>query len=458
MSVIYWRPQTKPDGSPGPQERALRSSCFEIGVGGARGGGKTDEMIMWMARPAIEESSVSSRYQGLLLRKNSTDLKNYLNRASRFYYALGAKKKGNPPTFTFPSGGQIAHDHLANKDAYMKYQGNEYHRIGIEELTQIPEEALYIMLMGSCRSTVPGLRPQIQTNFNPGGPGHGWVKKRYIDAGKPNSIWRGEHGRSCTFIPARLEDNPILMRVDPGYEKFLNSLPEKLRKAWRLGDWNCLEGAFFPEFSKDVHVCEPFPIPRHWNKYRALDWGYWPDPWVCIWFASDEDGRQFIYREAMGYRMNPGQVATEIDSLSDGEEYDSPVVADPSIFTHKDGVSTAEKFIDAGMIVIGADNSRIPGWQRIHEYLWFDDFHTPMMQIQSHCLKSIEYLPMMVHSDKNPMDCLKNSQIDHHPDTIRYHLISRPAITIGLKKVAPWNSLSEMRKRKIMNYGGGLYG
>jgi phage terminase large subunit len=458
MSVITWRPQDKPDGSAGPQELVLRSSCYEIGNGGARGGGKTDGMIQWMQRPAISGESYASKYQGLLLRKNATDLKSYLSRASRFYFAMGAKKKGNPPVFTFPDGGQITHDHLANKDAFQKYQGNEYHRIGIEELTQIPEESQYIMIMGSCRSTVPGLRPQILSNFNPGGPGHSWVRKRFIDSAPPNVIHRGEHGRSTVFIPARLEDNPILMRLDPGYEKFLNSLPEKLRMAWRLGDWNCLEGSYFPEFSKDIHTCAAFDIPPHWNRYRALDWGYWPDPWVCLWFASDEDGRQYLYREAMGFRMIPSKVAEEVMRLSAGESFDTPVLCDPSIYAHKDGVSTAEKFLQAGLVVTGADNSRVAGWTRVHEYLYYDDDCQPMFQIFDTCLKSIETLPLMIHSDRNPMDCLKNSQIDHHPDTIRYHLMGRPQITLKLKKIIPWNALSEMRKRKILGYGGPIYG
>lgn len=456
MAVIEWRPQQRPNGSPGPQELGLRSACYEIGVGGARGGGKTDLMIMWMARPAIENLPGSDRYQGLLLRKNSTDLKNYLNRAGRIYSSLGARKSGN--VFTFPSGGQISHDHLANKDAYQKYQGNEYQRIGIEELTQIPDENLYIMLIGSCRSTI-GIRPQVMTNFNPGGPGHGWVKKRFIDAAPHGTMYRGNHGRSAIFIPARLEDNPILRRLDPGYEKFLNSLPEKLRKAWRHGDWNCLEGAFFPEFDASIHVCDPFRIPTHWPRYRALDWGYWPDPWVCLWFASDEDGRQYLYREASDHRMTPAQVVARINELSSEDpRFDDVLYADPSIFASKDGISTAEKFIEAGMVVVGADNSRVQGWMRCHEYLYSDGNKVPMLQIFSNCVRCIETLPLMIHDPKNPMDCLKNSQIDHHPDTIRYHLMTRPAIAISEKKAVPWNCLSEMRRRKFISIGGGLYG
>ena len=156
--------------------------------------------------------------------------------------------------------------------------------------------------------------------------------------------------------------------------------------------------------------------------------------------------------------MTPRQVADEVNRLSEGEVYETYAIADPSIFTHKDGVSTAEKFLDAGLPVVGADNSRVAGWTRIHEYLFYDEINQPMLVIHSNCVKSIETLPLMLHSDKNPMDCAKNSQIDHHPDTIRYHLMSRPAITMGLRRVVPWNSLSEIRKRKIWTYGGDMYG
>ena len=57
----------------------------------------------------------------------------------------------------------------------------EFHRILIEELTQIPREQDYLALIGSCRSTIPELKPQILSTCNPGGAGHSWVKQRFYD-------------------------------------------------------------------------------------------------------------------------------------------------------------------------------------------------------------------------------------------------------------------------------------
>jgi hypothetical protein len=157
--------------------------------------------------------------------------------------------------------------------------------------------------------------------------------------------------------------------------------------------------------------------------------------------------------------MTPRQVTDIINAMSaDDPDSSYPVTVDPSIFAHRDGVTTAEKFIDAGLIVVGADNSRVQGWMRVHEYLYGDEIEIPMLQIFSNCLESIEFLPEMIHDPKNPLDCLKNSQIDHHPDTIRYHLMTRPAIARTPKKIVPWNCLSELRKRKIITLGGGIYG
>lgn len=446
--MFVWRPQRKPDGSPGPQELALRSSAFEIGMGGARGGGKTDEMIMWMAYPAITGESWAGEYRGLLLRKNATDLKDYMARATRIYRRLGGVRSGS--LITFPSGGVLNHDHLATKDAYQKYQGHEYQRIGCEELTQIPLENMWEMILGSCRSTVKGLQPQAQANFNPGGPGHGWVRKRFVDLCPPNQKIRTEGGMSRVFIPARLEDNPILRKADPRYERYLMSLPEKLRKAWRWGDWDCLEGMYFPEFARKLHVIEPFRLPAHWPRARSMDWGYWPDPWVCLWWASDEIGRQFLYREAHGYRMTPEKVAARVLELSADDPQSFGITQiDPEVFRHEDGISTGERLFASGLPVVAADNTRVQGWMRIHEYLEevFGTDPRPMIQIFSSCLKCIETLPQMVHDEKDPMDCLDNSQIDHWPDTMRYHLMSRPAVAKIAPKEDPWYSLSAMRRR-----------
>lgn len=249
---IVWKPNA------GPQTWVLQKIEDEIFFGGQRGGGKTDAGIVWMVEPVENKL-----YAGLVLRKNHKDLSDWISRAKRLYANVGGVYVGD--TFRFPSGATIKTGHLAEEDAYEKYQGHEYQRILIEELTHIPTEELFLKVLGSNRSTVPDLRAQFMGTANPGGPGHRWVKKRYIDTavlydreyiddeGLPQTC---KHGRRWTdpvhqltriYVPSRVEDNPFLFKLDPKYVRYLDSLPEELKKAWRLGDWNTYEikGAYY---------------------------------------------------------------------------------------------------------------------------------------------------------------------------------------------------------------------
>ncbi|NCB00384.1 MAG: hypothetical protein EOM70_13545, partial [Clostridia bacterium] len=364
---IVWTPST-------PQARALSIDIYEILYGGARGGGKTDTGIVFMMLPACGPNAFPG-YAGLVLRKNHTDLCDWIARANKFYSAYGAKKTGTD--FFFPNGAVIRTGHLKDEEAYEKYQGHEYQRILIEELTQIPDEQRYLMILGSCRSTIPGLRPSIFCTANPGGQGHGWVKRRFIDsapAGKAHyspistetQLIGGPTGKNWRiYIPAKIEDNPALAG-DKTYLAFLDGLPEKLRKAWREGNWDILAGQYFPEFDRSVHVVEPFKIPAHWRIEAGLDWGYNPDPWACVWIAIDEYGDIVVFREATGNQMIPSEAERRILELS-GTRRPKDVIADPSMWSCKDGDSTAVKF--EKLVLTKADNTRVQGWMRINEYM-----------------------------------------------------------------------------------------
>jgi hypothetical protein len=420
---IIWQPH------PGPQLRALLVDIYELLYGGARGGGKTDAGIVFMMEPIALPF-----YRGLVLRKNHTDLCDWISRAHVFYKSYGAKKSGND--FFFPSGAVIRTGHLKDADAYEKYQGHEYQRILIEELTQIPEENRYLKLLGSCRSTHPELRPSVFCTANPGGPGHGWVKKRFIDIGAPNVAHyrplsenqedaailnvRGRNWRM--FIPARIEDNPTLMQ-DETYLAYLDGLPEKFRKAWREGDWNILSGQYFPEFSRAKHVVRPFEIPKNWTIESGLDWGYSVDPWACLWAAIDEYGDVVIFKTDKGKFQVPSEVENQIVYKSNGKN-PSSVVADPSMWGKRDGDSSAAKF--EKLNIIKGDNSRIQGWMRIREYLREGPNGHPRLRIFDTCSELISNLEDLIHSEKNPEDAQDDPNIDHFPDALRYFLMSRP--------------------------------
>jgi hypothetical protein len=238
---VHWKPQAK-------QIVALARSEEEVLYGGARGGGKTDAGQTWLLY-----DKDNPRYRALVIRRNADDLRDWVDRARRMYLPTGAEFAGNPAEIKFPSGAIIRTGHLKDENAYSKYQGHEYQKILIEELTHIPRESDYEKLLGSCRSTVPDIYPQVFATTNPDGPGYQWVKERWGIPDEPDKdkVYRTEDkksGRSRVFVPSTVEDNPALMKADPGYVKYLESMnDEDLRKAWRNGSWSGiqLEGAYY---------------------------------------------------------------------------------------------------------------------------------------------------------------------------------------------------------------------
>lgn len=222
------------------QVEALTRTEFEVLFGGARSGGKSEAGLAWLLYDTDHKD-----YKALVLRRNATDMHDWVERARKFYTPLGAVFSGN--TITFPSGAKITMGHLADEDAYQKYQGHEYHRILFEELTHIPTEKEYLMVLASCRSTVKELVPQIFATCNPDGPGFYWVRTRWNISGVPNvPIVSGDEKNPRVFVPSKIDDNPYLSN-STNYRSFLDGLPDGLRQAWRDGSWAdpIIQGAIY---------------------------------------------------------------------------------------------------------------------------------------------------------------------------------------------------------------------
>jgi len=232
---MTWKPTPK-------QELSLATTADEVLFGGSRGGGKTDGALQWLLYD-IENKGLRQ----LVIRRNATDLADFVDRARTKYSPMGAKFSGNPVTIKFPSGAMIYTGHLATADAYTKYQGWEIHRLLMEEVTHIPTEKLYEKLLGSVRSTVKGIKTQVYLTTNPGGQGHEWVKDRFKIDTKQNSEKFEVDGKTRIYIPATIHDNIHLMDADPGYLKYLENLPDGLREQWLNGSWDDMdiEGAYY---------------------------------------------------------------------------------------------------------------------------------------------------------------------------------------------------------------------
>lgn len=248
---IHWKPQPK-------QEEALKQSADEILYGGSRGGGKTDAGQAWLLYDIQYP-----RYRALVVRRNAKDLSDWIDRARIMFAPAKGLYVNN--YFEFPSGARVYTGHLNDANAYEAYQGHEYQKMLIEELTHIPREMDYEKLLGSCRSTVEGIKPQLFATTNPDGPGYKWVKARWHIPDTPTDTIKThreitlpdgtKRTRSLVFIPARVEDNPILMQKDPNYIVFLSSIQDpELKEAWLAGSWAgmSVEGAYYTKQLQDA--------------------------------------------------------------------------------------------------------------------------------------------------------------------------------------------------------------
>jgi hypothetical protein len=250
-------------------------------ISGGRGSGKTSVALAWLVHPTYINNPL---YRGLVIRRQATDLVDFIDRARQMYSPLGATFASNPPEITFPSGAIIRMGHLNDDDAYQKYQGQQYSRMLIEEATHIPSEALYEKLIASCRSTVPGLTPRILLTSNPDGPGRHWLKRRFqivsfkhkLTTRKITAADGTTLTRTLLYMHSTVADNPALAK-DPSYQSFLASITDpELRQAWQLGDWDAIgyKGSYYGDLisalRKQGHISTvPYdpssPVDTFWD-------------------------------------------------------------------------------------------------------------------------------------------------------------------------------------------------
>ena len=230
------------------------------------------------------------------------------------------------------------------------------------------------------------------------------------------------------FIQATVDDNTALMKSEGGrdYLKQLSQLPENIRAAHRYGDWEGLSGNYFPEFSEGKHTCEAFPIPRWWRRYRALDYGL--DMLACYWFAVDETGRVWCYRELKQKDLVVSDAARMILENTGINEHIDITFAPPDLWsrTKDSGKSMAELFMTNGVPLVKASNNRVQGWLQMKEFLKDSPDGKPGLMFFRNCKGIIEDIQAIQADEKNPNDCAKEPHdVTHSNDAIRYFCVSR---------------------------------
>lgn len=335
---------------------------------------------------------------------------------------------------------------LRNLDDPSKYASAEFAAIAVDELTK-NEESTFSELRSILRWK--GIEDVVfMGGTNPGGIGHEFVKKYWID----KSVDDPEKDQFC-FVPAFAQDNPY---SSESYLNQLRALPEKLRKAYLEGNWDVFEGQYFSEWNRNKHTCQPFTIPPHWMRYRAYDYGR-EKPACCKWYAVDEDGRVWVYREWYRTGLNADQQAQEIHRLSEGENYQFSV-ADPAIFSptgivdKHGGETIAQAFARYGIVFYPASNRRIDGWNMMRQYLFYEEFTVPKMIYFNTCHNSVRTIPNLIHDEKKPED-LDTKGEDHAADTDRYMLMSLHETKAAPAKNEIEKKLDKLKKKdSITNF------
>jgi hypothetical protein len=385
--------------------------------------------------------------KGVFFRRTMPQLEAAIERSQQLYHALGARWLEQKKTWIFPNGALLKFRQLERDSDAEKYQGHDYTRLYFEELTNYPSPKPVDKLKATLRSGA-GVPCGFRATCNPGGPGHNWVKERYIDpAPQGYKIIKDDNNNQRVFIPAKISDNKILTKQDPGYVDRLHlSGSEQLVKAWLDGDWNVIDGAFFDCWSSRM-ILEPFAIPVSWLKFRSFDWGSSKPFSVGWWAIADGDqhniprGAMVRYREwygaskaNVGLKLTAREVAKGIAQREKGDKL-TYGVADPAIFTADGGPSIAEMMQPEGVYWKPADNKRVAaigrvgGWDQMRGRMKGDN-GVPMIYTFKTCADSIRTVPMLQHDENHPED-LDTDAEDHAADEWRYGCMSRPWVSVS---------------------------
>lgn len=418
------------------QAEFMTSTTLYTGYGGARGGGKSHAIRIHAINVALTYAGIKI----LIVRRTYGDLEE--NHIIPILNIVVPKElatyKGDTHTLTFINGSTIKFGHYQGTASNTEYQGKEYDYIFIDEATQFSESEFRIF-GGCCRGVNP-FPKHIYITCNPGGVGHQWVKRLFIDKQYKTNCENPEENEDpldYSFIFATVEDNEAMREANPKaykqYLQMLSALPENIRRAHRYGDWNALGGNYFPEFSTTTHVIKPFPIPQSWIRYRSFDYGL--DALACYWVAVDPVGRSYVYRELKASNLIVSEAADAIRYNTGIGEKIAVTFAPPDMWTTlKDtGKTMAEVFMLNGINIVKSSNNRVQGHLQIKEMLapmpekdkppeeW-----RPGLLIFNNCENLINDLQVIQSDEKNPNDCAKQPHdITHTVDGLRYYCISR---------------------------------
>ena len=398
------------------QAKFYASTARYVAYGGARGGGKSHAVRVQAVRGALLYPGIRI----LIVRRTYPELENTLILPLLHLLPEGlATYNATNHRAEFINGSVIRFGHFSGLPGELEYQGQEYDWIFVDEATQFTEREFRVL--GACLRGVSDIPKRFYLTCNPGGVGHGWVKRLFIT----RDYRDGERAEDYEFIPATVEDNSFLLEASPDYIRMLDALPEDIRRAHRYGDWDVLAGQFFPEFDPRRHVAAPQAPPPGAAIYRAIDYGL--DMLACLWIAVGRDGRALVYREYCSPGLIVSRAASEILRRTPQSERIIATIAPPDLWSRQkdSGRGMDEIFAERGVPLVRASPARAQGWMMVKELLQGDP---PKLTVTADCVSLRENLPQLLRSAEDPSDCATEPhEITHVCDALRYFAAYRAA-------------------------------
>lgn len=438
------------------QRAFIDSTADESLFGGAAGGGKSYGQLI----DALLYALKYPKSKQLILRRTFPELEKSLIRTHLEFYPRSVYQyNSSNHTGIFKNGSIIDFSYCDNEKDVYKYQSAEYDVIRFDELTHFTE-TMYVYLLSRIRGA-NSYPKMAKSSTNPGGIGHSWVKERFIDIGEPNI----EHkiGQSTRiFIPSKVQDNTFLLDKDPDYINRLKNLSERDQKTLLLGEWDVFEGQYFEEFSRDIHVIEPFPIPEHWKRYLAMDYGL--DMLAVLWIARDTEGKAYIYKELHESNLIISEAAKRIKEVN-GEDKFEYIYAPRDLWNRRQetGKSVADIFYENGLSLTKTSVDRVDGWLATKEWLKVynsrdietgETIKDSKLKIFKNCINLIKNTPQVLIDEKNPNDvATEPHELTHIVDALRYFCVNFTHATEIPKEKTPEEVREERSLENYIDYG-----
>ncbi len=404
-------------GIPSERQKLFFSSKARYtAYGGARGGGKS-----WALRRKLVLLCLTyKKLHCLLVRRTYSELRtNHVEPLLREYPNLITWHEASK-RLDFPNGSSISLGYCSASRDVLRYQGQEYDVIAIDEATQLSEYQFSVFK--ACLRGTRDVPRRMYLTCNPGGIGHAWVKRLFVD----RSFKPDENPADYAFVPAKVYDNPILLSADPEYVRQLESLPPSLRDAWLDGRWDVFDGQFLPEFRPEVHVVTQDKIPDRLRYFMALDYGF--DMLAVLLLGVDRTGDVWVLSERCGEGLILRDAGLAVAELAHGFPIEY-LVASPDLWNRRQ--DTGRSGFEIMQSVRGvppmqpADDRRIAGWRVLREFLKVGKEGT-RLHISDTCRTLIKSLPELLYSATKPEDASDEPhEATHAPEALRYALMSR---------------------------------